>query len=379
MAKIKKKGNSLVVYSIVIVTCLIVLYIFSLLIFKRYMFSYTFKTSLVREYLHSQDIPYYVPGQRYMLSDGDLHIASGYLYVKGADPTQYHFQHTPFLKYLYGYTILLFRNPYYLEILLGILYIVISYFLGLKIYKSISVAALASFLLAVGPLPLMISGDFSFELGQAVFFLLYFMIVFFYDGHVFLSGVMLALWASSKFWGSIPFFLLVIYGYQFWLKKFNVKKFIMHFIIAFLVFSLTYVKTFIDKGGLFNIVFFQLKILKYWLTHSITDIPFASLLLYLTGFYKSWWGSNAVIRGEVWNILWPISFFVSLLTAFRLFSKKQFMLPFLVAIMPVLYLIYLGAQAPYLRYFIIVLPFFYFTLSKFLVDFAKSKFIKTVR
>ena len=90
---------------------IIVLYIAKLYFYSPEIFHYRFNKSLIDKYFCSQDISHEVPCKRIFLSDSDLHIAAGYLYIKGYDPTVYHFQHTPFVKYLYGIAILLTGNP----------------------------------------------------------------------------------------------------------------------------------------------------------------------------------------------------------------------------------------------------------------------------
>jgi hypothetical protein len=103
--------------------------------------------------------------------------------------------------------------------------------------------------------------------------------------------------------------------------------------------------------------------------HSVTNLPFASLILFLTGFYKSWWGDHGIVRSPVWSILWPVSFIVSLINFFILLKRKKINLQLFVSLLPIVYLFYLGVQAPFPRYFILILPFFYMTLANYLVVF----------
>jgi len=325
-------------------------------------FNYRFNKSLVDKYFCSQDITREVPCPRVFLSDGDLHIAAGYLYIKGYDPSQYHFQHTPFLKYIYGLTILLFQNPYYLEITLVMLYLIVSYIFTVKVFKSNAVATLTAILLSLGPLLRILAGDLSFDVGQAILMLLYGMAVLLRPKNFILQGVLLALFAGAKFWGAVPFFVVVFNGFNLVNKKFYWKKFILQMIVAFFVFSLFYTVTFINNKGNFNIIFFQLKIFKYWITHSLSKTPFASLILFLTGYYKSWWEMKEIVQGEVWNLLWPLSFIVASYKLFKDVVKRQINKKTLFAFIPIAYLFYLGPQAPFVRYFILILPFFYSTL-----------------
>ncbi len=94
---------------------LILVYLGWLAVFQPQVYTYRFDPVLINSYLQSQDIPHEVD-QRVFLSDGEIHIAAGYLYAKGADPTVYNFQHPPLLKYLYGLSILVFHNPYFVQL-----------------------------------------------------------------------------------------------------------------------------------------------------------------------------------------------------------------------------------------------------------------------
>ena len=120
MQMLKKEGKAI---HIVFLTLIITVYLIVLFFRNPNIFSYKFDTSLVKKYLCSQDISHEPPCKRLFLSDEDIHIAAGYLYAKGSDPIVYNFQHPPLIKYLYGYSIILFHNPYFVQIGLGILFL----------------------------------------------------------------------------------------------------------------------------------------------------------------------------------------------------------------------------------------------------------------
>ena len=351
---------------------ILVTYLLKLFFVNPEIFNYRFNDNLIKKYFCSQDITKEVPCPRVFLSDGDLHIAAGYLYVKGYDPSQYHFQHAPFLKYLYGLTILLFHNPYYLEISLVMMYLIVSFVFTLKIFKSYAVAILTTLFLSLGPLLRILAGDLSFDVGQAVLMLMYGMAVILRPKNFILQGILLALFAGAKFWGAMPFFMIAFNGFNLINKKFNLKEFILQLVIAFIVFSSFYTVTFINEKGDFNIIFFQLKIFKYWITHSLSKTPFASLILFLTGYYKSWWEMKDIVKGEVWNLLWPLSFIVASYKLFKDVVKKQINKKTLFAFIPIAYLFYLGAQAAFVRYFILILPFFYSTMINEIISYSSS-------
>lgn len=347
---------------------IVLIYLGLLVSFQPKIFSYRFDRSLIDRYLCSQDITTEPPCKRLFLSDGDIHIAAGYLYINGADPTDYNFQHTPFVKYLYGLSILLTKNPFYLEILLGLIYLCLSYLLAINLFKSVIVAGLTSLLLLFDPLFLMLSGDASLEMGQACFLLAYAYVVLYKKENFLWQGIFLGLFASSKFWGAVPFFVLMFNGFNIIKKSVSLRTFLLQLFVGFIVFSLTYLKSFINRAGLFNIFFFQLKLLKYWTTHSVANVPFSSISLFLSGFYKSWWGNRSIIRANVWSFLWPIIFLSPFPKILKFIKNRKLDVAFLISLIPITYLLYLGLQAPFPRYFILILPFFYMTFAKLTVD-----------
>lgn len=351
-----------------LILVIVLLYLLTLTFSKPQVFSYRFDPSLIERYFCSQDIPTEPPCTRLFLSDGEIHIAAGYLYITGWDPTKIHFQHPPFVKYLYGLTIILTQNPYYLEILFGILYLCLTYILTLKLFHSSIIAGLTTLLLSFDPLFIFLSADISLELAQACLLLAYLLAVLYKKDNFLLQGIFLGLLASSKFWGAALFMVLALNSFNFIKKRFKPKIFLLQLLVGFVVFSLTYLKAFINQGGLFNIFFFQLKMLNYWRHHSVTNIPFSSLSLFLAGFYKSWWGNQLVVRADTWLFLWPIMFFISFVKVIKFLRKKIINNELLINLIPILYLFYLGIQAPFPRYFILILPFFYMTFVKWVVN-----------
>jgi len=343
---------------------LITVYLLILFIFKKDIFFYKFDKKLINRYFLSQDITHEVPGKRLFLSDGDIHIASGYLYVTGKSPIDYNFQHPPFIKYLFGLSTLFFNNPLVIQIILGGLLIFFTYFIGLKIFKLSIVSFLACLFLIIDPLFIDLSTSPLLDLGQGVFLLLYFILIFFYEDNYIFQGISLGLLFASKFWGGSLFFVGMISAYLFYKKQLNFKKYFFHLVVGFLTFSLVYLKTFIDLQGKFNIIFFEAKTLKYWLNHSVASSFGSSLILFLSGFYKSWWGKKEIIHLGVWTILWPIGLISSMIFSFKLFIKKKINYKFFIGIIPILYLFYLGVQAPFPRYFILILPFIYLILGE---------------
>jgi len=346
-----------------IIFLIIIFYLTLLFVFKNKIFTYKFNANLIELYFRSQDIPHEVKG-RVFLSDEEIHIAAGYLYLSGYEPTKFNFQHPPLIKYFYGLSILFLKNPYFAQILLGIGYLFLTYYLGRKTFKNKATPIVACILMAIDPLFLDVSSQALLDLGQAFFSLLYLITFIFFPKNFILQGISLGLFASSKFWAPVLFFVAVLVTYKYFIRKEKkLKTTIFSFLLAFFIFSLTYLKTFIDFEGKFNIIFYQLKILKYWLKHSITSAPFSSLILFLAGYFKTWWGKKEIIRSNIWSPTWPLSFISSIVGIIKNKKNSHKIIIFLI---PLLYIFYIGFQAPFTRYFLIILPYLYLGLSDIL-------------
>jgi hypothetical protein len=230
--------------------------------------------------------------------------------------------------------------------------------------------------MTVGTLLMTLTSGATFDVGQAVLMMLYGLTVLFRPKNFLLQGLLLGLFASAKFWGDVPFFILMFNGYNLLKHRFDLKTFLLHLFFGFLFFSSTYIVAFVHNNGNFNIIFFQLKVLKYWITHSTASVPFSSVILFLTGYHKSWWGDQGIVKGETWGILWPFSVLLAILTLKKDILQRQITKKTLFAFLPLVYLLYLGAQAPFIRYFILILPFFYSTTASYIINSLDDKSVK---
>lgn len=358
-----------------IITCSL---LFLIILFAKHnsLFHYRFTKSAIPLYDRSQDIPHEVK-DRIFLSDSDIHIASGYLYANGNDPTSYNFQHPPLIKYLFGYSIRLFQTPYVIQILLGILYIMITYLFAWKLTKNYSIASATILFMAVDPVFHDVASQALLDLGQSVLSLLFVIISLYFPASLLIQGIVFGLFAASKFWSTSLFFFVAVYVYAYiTTKKIDIKSVSKVLLISFITFCVVYLDSFIHHKGAFNIIFFQLKILKYWFHQSLSSMPAASLLLFMTGYVKSWWGSRGWVWTTPWTFLWPVSFIAAIYVCLQKKSKKEVTFA---ALLPLVFLIYLGAQAPFTRYFVIILPYLYICLSIILLKFTSALLQKCKR
>jgi hypothetical protein len=356
---------------LLVVLGLLLFYLIYLSLIKPAVFSYQFSPILIERYLNSQDIYDYQGHERVIISDTDLYITAGYLYVLGADPTKYNFQHPPLIKYLFGWSILFFNNPFYVQIVLGMLLIIVMYVFSYRLTPNIWIATLSCVLLITDPLFIDVSSEGFLDMGVTLLAFVWIFLVIFFPKKFVLQGIVLGLLAISKFWTVALLFLIISYGMQLLVKdRLNKKGIFIQLAAAAIIFLLAYSKTFYDRGGFFNLPYFELKTLKFFMNHNVNAQSWSSVVLFLTGYFASWWDGREVLRYTVWSPLWPICLFLNLylLKDYRRFGRQD-----IIKVIPVLYLLYLSTQVSFTRYYLVILPFLYIILAQ-----QMSRWIGTV-
>lgn len=205
------------------------------------------------------------------------------------------------------------------------------------------------------------------DLGQTALLMLY-LFFFITPSRWVISGILLGLLAGSKFWGVPLYFVTFFFLFHFRLVLKHWKQYFLQIATGVMVFSGLYLPAFIIQNGEFNLVLFELKTIKYWLNHSASSFPGASFVLFTTGYFKSWWGEGEIIRTNIWSVLWPITLVISLKTMLDSIRRRKFQEnKFLISLIPILYLVYLGLQIPFPRYFMVILPFLYLISAEWIV------------
>lgn len=331
---------------------IIIAMFYSVFVFSnRNFFFQSFNNQIVTDFLRSQDILDLDDKikDRVFVSDEVIYIASGYLYAKGADTREYNFQHTPFIKYLYGFSSLFFNLPLLPNIFLGFMLLLEIYLLGKFAFKNEIVGFIASLFMLIDPVFKEVTVYALLDLGQMVFILGFILTIFFWKKHFIGQGVLLGLAFASKFYSPVVIFTGIIFAYKLLIKEFNFKKELSMLIVAFLTFCGTYIVSFINDNGLFNIFFHQAKIFKFMLDHNSADQWGSVVKMFFGGYY-----------------LWPITFFASI---FVLLNEKIKSFKFLFALLPVVYLFILCFQLPFVRYFVLIMPFLYLCLVGLLYNY----------
>ncbi len=331
-----------------------IFYSFFVFLYKDYFFQ-KFNPQVVNDFLRSQDILDQEDKikDRIFVSDEVIYIASGYLYSKGTDPRSFNFQHPPFVKYLYGFSSLYFNLPLLPNIFLGFILLLEIYLLGKLVFKSEVVGFISSVLMLFDPVFKEVTTYALLDLGQMVFLLGFILTTFFWKKHWIGQGVLLGLAFASKFYSPVIIFTGIIFLYKVLTRDFNLKRELLMLVVSFITFCGTYIVSFINDNGLFNIFFHQAKIFKFMLDHN-SAVEWGSVVkMFFGGYY-----------------LWPISFFASI---FVLLKENIKSFKFLFAFLPVVYLFILCFQLPFIRYFVLIMPFLYLTF----INFIYSKLLRT--
>lgn len=348
--------KDILIFFILAVTYLVILFTF-----KREVFQYQWSPVIIDQYLNSQDIEGEVK-ERVFIPDADIYLATGYLYSQGNSPTDFNFQHPPLIKYLFGFSTKVLGNPYYVQMIFGGLLLGLTYFLGIKFFSKRPVALIASVFLLIDPVFINLSTQTLLDLGQAVFALGYLGAYIFLPENFLVQGIILGLFAASKFWSTAIFWFAFLVFFQIFVlqKKVQVLKTFYSLVIALFVFSLTYLQAFLTTNWQFNLPFYQLRVLKFMLTHNSAPVLGGNVILFVSGYFTKWWNRLGIIKGDVWSILWPISLFTNL---WALVKPKFTKVQSVVYLLPLAYFILTVTQVPFTRYFIIVLPLLYLVLA----------------
>jgi hypothetical protein len=347
----------------ILLTCLYGAY---LLVWRSDILTTRFDSTLLDRYAHSQDITHEV-SDRIFLSDSDIYLATGYLYASGSDPAKNNFEHPPVMKYLFGWSARLTGNPLLVQVIMGYCLLMLVYCWGLRMTKQPWVGALAALLLLIDPLYRATLGEALLDLGQTVFLLSYLYVLFYRPQAWFWQGILLALFAGTKFWITPWFFGGLLTPY--YLARRELRPFLLlHLAWSLGIYTLFYAQSFRLTEGHFNLLWHMAKTVKYHLVHNTTAYPGASLLMYLSSYWQSWWGSHDLLRSPIWSPLWPLGLLVTIHTFWQKLRRYDLTPGLFIAIVPLAYLLFLGVEAPFPRYFLIILPFVYLTLAIVILD-----------
>ena len=254
-----------------------------------------------------------------------LGYASG-AYIRGTDPILINSEITPLGKYIVGLSIALFKNDRIVAIPFALFTLVAVWLLGLTVLRDRVVALLPVLLMATEPLfenqlkvtPLM-------DIIQLPFILvtIYVFIRESKRGRFFWTCILLGIVMATK--SVIPAILLVgcfsislLLSQDVWQKT---RRFVMFLPLSLLVFSVTYLRTFLSGYSLWDFFGFQKWILLY--QQSKLQYPLSSWRLIFFNEWQAWWGDRSIIHADDWRWTWPAFTIVWIVFAVVILIRKQ--------------------------------------------------------
>jgi hypothetical protein len=236
---LKTSFGSLTDFRSIAISALIILCIGFILYYSKQVFYYQYDPEYQENlYYHSQ---WNYPGSRRGISDGEIYKFVGYRLVQGENPFNINYEIPPLGKYLYGVSIHLFGNPYWLSLALYFSSIVLIYLLSKHLFKNTFYSFLVVLLFVTTPFSATETRETMLDLPLMTFYLAH---VFFFTLylnskrlHYFLiSGILLGLATGIKPGVYTPFVTVLGMGLVYLtgvgLNKSRFEKSIGKYIIA---------------------------------------------------------------------------------------------------------------------------------------------------
>ncbi|KPJ70411.1 hypothetical protein AMJ51_01980 [Microgenomates bacterium DG_75] len=304
------------------------------------------------------------------VSDAQLYTIAGSKYIRGEDPVNINPEHPPLGKYLIGVSIVLFKNEKIISLIIGILALLVFFFLAKKIFEKTFLAWLLVTLFSFEPLfryqlktTLLDLFQLFFALLAITFFLKAKKNLKFYFPTAILLGCVMATKAPVS--GII---LLVIFLFYLLLRgDFKGLRFLVICSpLILLVYLSSYLVHFFYNMNLAYFFRYQQWVADWWTGGNVSWGRVWRLLL--TGWWHTWWEGPKFIRDSSWTIAWPLLTVCSLLSPiFYLRSKKDEKI-LLVILWALIYLGFLHTVAIFSRYLLFIFPGLYILTLFVLVE-----------
>ncbi len=303
-----------------------------------------------------------------IIPDEIFEAFAGGIFLKGLNPILIVHDHPPLGRYLVSLSIAFFNNASTLMIPM--------YFLSSLGLFLVSRLTLKNNLLALIPVafftnePLMISHLVLTPLSELtqlpfIFFTFYFFLKSINDKKYLkwfvLESFGLGVVVSTRFFILGLCMMSVMIAFFVIKKEFNKK--LIHFILmqplSLVVLFLSYSVTIIDGYSLVKVLGVQKYIFLYHKSAITNPLSFWDLLIFNR--WHTWWGSRAIQHDSQWNIVWPLSVFITILgSGIFVIKKINFSDPEkLILLWVVFYSLMLSVGYTSVRYFLPILPFFY--------------------
>lgn len=313
------------------------------------------------KYEHSQ---WKLPLSVRTLGDDGLYLYEGYRLTDGGDPTLLNAEVPPLGKYLIGYTIALFDNPYWFGFMVNAAVLISTYFLSKRLTRSSTISWLAVLLLATDPLFTNQYALTMLDSLQALFLILYCLFillaiekkqsVLFYTT---LAGVALGFFSETKFPLLVPI-PFILGAWQLW-RRYHSLRLITTLIVGGAIgYLLPYTEYFLEGHTIIEWLKVQKWIISFYLSSRLTP-TYASVLVNMsTGHFQNIF-SHIWQPSPHWSPVWPILLLTLCISFFR--HQKEKVVLFL-SLLTLLILNFYAVIPFWTRYLVLILPILYVLL-----------------
>lgn len=283
-------------------------------------------------------------------------------YIRGIDPILINSEHTPLGKYMIGFSYLAFKTDALLIVLCAVAVLVAMWLLGRVILGS-SLALVPVALLSIEPLFL---NQLRFKPLLDIIqlpFILFSILAFFYESkkkYFWRTAILLGFVAATK--SIVPTILLVV-SFSFYLilaKEYTkLKMFLLMAPLSVGIFTLSYLRTFLNGYSVADFIGFQKWILLYQQSKLILPLSFWRLMF--LNELQAWWGDRSLHTASDWNILWPFLVLVPFVFVILAYIRKFQMHPLirLLLLWVFIYEMFLSIGAVVTRFLLPLLPSLY--------------------
>jgi len=371
------------------------LFIFLFIIYHyRFVYQTPFDEKYARDLFdHSQ---YRIPQSPRSISDELLYQLAGVDYLKTGNVFNINPEKAPLAKYLYGLSIIFFKNGQVISILFFLITFIVYFYLIKMFIKNNFLVFICLLLFITEPIVYSQIAISMLELPELLFLLVH---VYFFIRLIkikkfkksnlldlLLAGVSLGAFNSIRF--GLFAAVLIVVDFIFVLRKKMFFLFFLMIIFSMLFYVFTYFPYFLAGNDFVSFLKAQKWIVHHyidsWRVSNIKTIYGAIFIYFLTGFNKGWYEGAIWERIPEWTIFWPIyiiTFFIQLKQTFTLIKKFlqkktsseeinhlyiNILLTFLIALM-----IFMPV---FVRYLLLLFPFLILNTIKKISEFEKVNF-----
>ncbi len=366
-------------YLLVIFCCLIILIqTVQIIYFKRAFFREAYNVPYWKDrFEHSQWV---LPLSKRIIGDDGLFSYIGYGLINNTISLDgFNAETPPVGKYLIGLSILIFRNPAYYALFLGIGSLFLFFLISKKLLGSSIFALFATALFFVDPLFINQFWKAWVDISQLFFLLvnLFLFIIFVNKKNnktlilSLLIGLSLGLFTQTKPPILLPIIFFLESGFFIYIKK--IKEYIIFTFGIFIGILIPYGKFFFDGNSLIDFLSLQKYIVDFYLRSQVVVHKEAIWQTLFLGKFPNI-SDGSLTSVTEWWIIWPTISIIGIITSIIFLLKKGVNLFWKgISIFTLLTLIVYTFIPAYPRYLMIVLPFLYLLFVKVVVNYVNNR------